>query len=82
MQKVSPPFGRNTGADFRKLKKNAKKKRKSSVNKSGNYTKPWQKIFNRILAEYLYGTKNINKSKLLAKDIKKLAEDINNEKEL
>ena len=49
--KAAPPFGRITGADFRKLK-SGKKKRKSSVNKSGNYTKPAlrKRIFNRILA--------------------------------
>ena len=51
--RVSAPFNKITGADFRKLKrkKNAKKKRKSSVNKSGNYTKPAlrKRIFNRIL---------------------------------
>ena len=36
----------------------AKKKRKSSVNKSGNYTKPAlrKRIFNRILAANIQGT--------------------------
>ena len=38
--------------------KNAKKKRKSSVNKSGNYTKPAlrKRIFNRILRANIQGT--------------------------
>ena len=77
--RAAPPFGRITGADFRKLKrkKNAKKKKKSSVNKSGNYTKPGlrKRIFNRILAANIQGTAagkwSGRKAQLLAKRYKK-----------
>ena len=43
-------------ADFRKLRNAKKEKRKSSVNKSGNYTKPAlrKRIFNRILAANIH----------------------------
>ena len=53
-----------------------RKKRKSSVNKSGNYTKPAlrQRIFNRILAANIQGTAagkwSARKSQLLAKRYK------------
>jgi len=50
-----------------------RKKRKSSVNKSGNYTKPAlrKRIFNRILAANIQGTAagkwSARKAQLLAK---------------
>ena len=55
----------------------AKKKRKSSVNKSGNYTKTAlrKRIFNRILAANIQGTAagkwSARKAQLLAKRYKK-----------
>ena len=55
----------------------AKKKRKSSVNKSGNYTKPAlrKRKFNRILAANIQGTAagkcSERKAQLLAKRYKK-----------
>ena len=54
-----------------------RKKRKSSVNKSGNYTKPAlrKRIFNRILAANIQGTAagkwSARKAQLLAKRYKK-----------
>ena len=54
----------------------AKKKRKSSVNKSGNYTKPAlrKRIFNRILAANVQGTSagkwSARKAQMLAKQYK------------
>ena len=54
-----------------------KRKRKSSVNKSGNYTKPAlrKRIFNRILAANIQGTAagkwSARKAQLLAKRYKK-----------
>jgi hypothetical protein len=53
-----------------------RKKRKSTVNKSGNYTKPAlrKRIFNRILAANIQGTAagkwSARKSQLLAKRYK------------
>jgi hypothetical protein len=53
-----------------------RKKRKSTVNKSGNYTKPAlrKRIFNRILAANIQGTASgkwsARKSQLLAKKYK------------
>ena len=55
-----------------------RKKRKSSVNKSGNYTKPAlrKRIFNRILAANIQGTAagkwSARKAQLLAKKYKAL----------
>ena len=54
-----------------------KRKRKSTVNKSGNYTKPAlrKRIFNRILAANIQGTAagkwSARKAQLLAKRYKK-----------
>ena len=54
-----------------------RKKRKSTVNKSGNYTKPAlrKRIFNRILAANIQGTAagkwSARKAQLLAKRYKK-----------
>ena len=54
-----------------------KRKRKSTVNKSGNYTKPAlrRRIFNRILAANIQGTAagkwSARKAQLLAKRYKK-----------
>tara|TARA_B100001093_G_scaffold429631_1_gene424966 strand:- start:480 stop:662 length:183 start_codon:yes stop_codon:yes gene_type:complete len=53
------------------------KRRKSTVNKSGNYTKPGmrKRIFNRIKASNSYGTRagqwSARKSQALAKAYKK-----------
>ena len=64
-----------------------RKKRKSSVNISGNYTKPAlrKRIFNRILAANIQGTAagkwSARKAQLLAKRYKKAGGGYSGEKE-